>query len=226
MANVKGQIGQFSRSTGSDGDFKYLRLLRDGSLSVAGFLMASIMEGRGHMITVGAFSTGIVGGGDGTVLDADQPEFIVSVPSGTSIMPIRIDAQVQTGAPTDAQEVEILYAADQDQAMASAGTSTSETIYNLNTLKGSASACTAISAATVDTTSPTLDIELARKVIEYDVVTSGTLGMDVSLLYEPKCPIILNGPAMLIGYWGGDTATVGGFAQVQWLEFPTTFFAT
>jgi len=80
--------------------------------------------------------------------------------------------------------------------------------------------------ATAATTTPTMDIELARRVIEYDVATAvGEIGITCDLLYEPVAPIIINGPAMLVGYWGGDTATTGGFAQVQWLEFPTSFFA-
>jgi hypothetical protein len=227
MSILQAVVEQYSNTFGSDEDFRYVRAMRDGSLSFADFLLTSVLEGRGHHITVGAFSTGLVPGGDGTILDADQPIFIVSAPSGISIIPIRVDMQAQTSVPTDAEEIELLLAVDQDAAWDGTGTSTTEVIYNMNTLKGWPTGCSAISATSENiTTAPVLDLELARKVIEFDVVTAGSLGVDLSLLYEPQAPVILNGPCMLVGNAGGDHALVGVFAQVQWLEFPTTVFNT
>jgi len=228
MANIKGLISQLSVSKGSDGDYKYVRMLREGSLSIADFKFVSVMAGRGHMINVGAFSTPITGGGDGTVVDQDQPEFVISAPSGTTIIPLRIEVTCQTPLiNADSDEAEIIVAVDQDNAYAGDGTATSETIYNMNTLNTTnPSACTAISAATADITDPVLDLELMHKVIVGDVqgTAANALWGELYGLYEPAAPPILNGPCMICGYWGGTVATTG-FAVVQWLEYPTTWFS-
>jgi len=39
-----------------------------------------------------------------------------------------------------------------------------------------------------------------------------------SLLYEPKHPPIIVGPATLLVYYGGTVATLGGFIQGHWVE--------
>ena len=46
---------------------------------------------------------------------------------------------------------------------------------------------------------------------------------DLRCLYEPLSPLILDGPCMLLVYWGGTVATTG-FAQIEWLEYPTSYF--
>jgi hypothetical protein len=209
----------------SEGAEVFLRMLRDGSLVGASWKQAAIFQGLGFMVNVGAFSTPITGGGNGTVLDLDQPEFVVGVPSGTSIMPIRVEVTCQIPLlAADSNESEILLAVDQDANYANDGTVTTETIYNMNTLKSVASACKAISFASADITDPTLDIELMHVVKLGDVQGTTANGMWTQLygLYEPEAPPIINGPAMLVGYFGGTVATTG-FAAVQWIEFPSTF---
>jgi len=209
----------------SEGMDVYLRALRDGTMVSSDWRQAAIMGGFGFQIICGAFSTGKVGGGNGTVIKNTEPELVLSVPNGTCVLPMRISVQVQTGAPTDAQEVELLVAVDQDKAWDAVGASTAATCYNLNTLSAKASACTGRQAFTSSMTTPVLDLELARKVAQYDIVTAGTLGVILDLVYEPLTLPIINGPAMIIVYFGGATATVGGYAQMEWLEFPENIFS-
>jgi len=210
----------------AEGAEVFQRFLRDGSLVGADWKQAAIFQGLGYVINVGAFSTPIVGGGNGTVLDQDQPEFVISVPSGTSIMPIRVEVCCLTPLITaDADEAEILVAVDQDTAATTGGQGTAETIYNLNTLKGAGSACTVTSAFTANiTAAPALDIELMHKQITADVngTAANAYFQELRGLYEPIAVPILNGPCALMGYWGG-TSAVSGFAVVQWVEFPTSF---
>lgn len=225
MANIKVKANQSTaESWQSEDNDVYVRALRDGSISIADFRLVSVAAGRGFHVTFGVFSTGTAQ--TSAPIDLDEPSCVVCIPSGTSILPIHIWGQVQTGAPADAGEVEILFAVDQDSAGAVISTSnfTATTIYNMNTLFGRASACTAYSDASDSMTDPALDIELCRKVLVYDKANSGEVGITTDVIYQPKAPLIVNGPAMLIGYWGGTAAIVGGFAQIDWLEFPSTYF--
>lgn len=226
-AIIKGNARQAgSAERVSEGADVFLRMMRDGSLVASNWKQAAIFQGLGFMVNVGAFSTPITGGGNGTIIDQDQPEFVVSVPNGTSIMPIRIEVSCLSPVLNlDSDEMEILIAVDQDTTGVTGATDTDETIYNMNTLCGRASACTATSATSGGiSTEPVLDLELMHKIKVGDVAGSSTAQLWGELygLYEPDAPPIINGPANLIGYFGG-TVAVTGFAVVQWIEFPESY---
>ena len=186
-------------------------------------LQAAISEGKGFIVNVGAFSTPITGGGDGTVIDQDQPELVISVPTGKAIFVF--SAKVQCHVPllaSDADEAEILLAVDKDTEVA-AGTATTETPVNLKLQSAEVSACTVKSAYTADATNPTLDIELDRAVITGDM--NGTPGFaafwtPLKLDYQPRVLPELVGPCAVYLYWGGTVAT-SGFAQVCYIESPS-----
>ena len=183
----------------------------------------AILQGRGFHVDVGAFSTGIVGGGAGTVIDIDQPEGMISVPTGTSILPIRVAVQVQTGLiTTDLDENEILVGVDVAKASDGTGTMTTETALKMYMGNGT-TLCTCYSAFTANTTAPVVGMELARKVETADMTGSSTSAWahQLDLVYEPNTPPVLVGPCCLLVYWGGTVATVGGFAQIEWIEFLT-----
>jgi hypothetical protein len=208
-------------TSGGEGDYKDIHITRKGDLYTASFIQGLLLAGKCFGIDVGAFSTGIVGGGNGTVIDIDQPEAVVSVPAGYHILPFYVAAQVQPGLnATDLDEVEILLAVDRDSAYASDGTATAETPFNLFTKKmDTGSVCKCISAATADITDPVLDIELARVAETTDVQsTVGVVPHIIQMTYEPAVVPLISGPAMLVLYWGGTVATVGGFAQLRWAE--------
>lgn len=192
----------------------------DGTLVVADWIQQQVNLGYGYHASIGALSTPITGGGAGTILDLDQPEGILSVPSGVAVIPFRIGVHCHVPLlATDADECEILIAVDKDTVYAGDGTVTTETAFNLRMNSSNTSSCTVASAATADITDPTLDIELARRVITGDV--QGTAGNtwwgDLDLVYEPKVRPILYGPCALYIYWGGTVATPG-FADIQWVE--------
>lgn len=192
---------------------------RDGALVQLPWRMALVLEGRVFGATVGTLSTGIVGGGNGTVLDLDQPEFIISVPSGTAIMPLRVAIQGNAAdAVADHSVLEALICADRTQAWAADGTCTSTTIYNYRTDSPRASACLARTAFSADTTDPVHSIDLARAEVKIDLPANGETPIILDLNWVPEQPPVLVGPAMLVGYWGG-TSAVTGYAQIIWAEF-------
>ncbi len=207
----------------SDGREVRAQGTRDGAQYVADWKQGLVFEGRVFVANVGSFSTPIVGGGNGTILDLDQPEFILSIPSGTSVIPLRVAIQTQTPLlATDADESEILLAVDTGFAAVADGTKTTPTIYGLRTDKPVIPQCVFTSAYTADVTDPVITVELARSVVVGDVqgTPATALWTKNELVYEPAQSPVIVGPAMLIGYWGGTVATPG-FAEVVWAELPT-----
>lgn len=192
-----------------------------GAVVDLSFKQALIAAGYGYHVTVGAVTTPITGGGDGTTLDVGQPELAISVPSGTAIMPISIRAECELPADTDNDIEEILIAVDRTQAMTALGTSTTETPANLRTDNPNASGCTVVSAVTANITPavPVHGIELARKQERTNIVTAGITQGFMELVYEPKHPPIIVGPAIVFVLFGG-VAAMAGFAQAAWIEMP------
>lgn len=229
MAIVKTRARQDSGVARVDeGQNVEVRSTRDGTLFKADWKQAMVMEGRGFTINLGAFSTPVVGGGSGAlVIDIDCPEFVIGIPTGTSIMPLRVEIELLiTPGVADSDELDIVLAVDQDKvnAQATANVGTVPVIYNLNTLHSRASACWCNQQYSGTMTDPVLDLELAHVTKIFNVFGTGAIGVlwaGATMLYEPESPVIINGPAMLIGYFGG-TKAMSGFACVQWLELPTT----
>ncbi len=198
-----------------------------GAGMVANEIDQMIAKGMGRVANTGAFSTPIVGGGNGDVILIDEPEMIIGIPNGYTIRPIRIEVEVQLGAIADGNESEVLIAADIYGLWSGDGTSTAESPVNMRTDLGEGSACRVGSAVTgaITTTpagaggaDPVLDLELSRFQTEWDVLTSGTVMRGINHLYEPRNPPYIVGPATLLVYFGGDVATVGGFIQAAWVE--------
>ena len=199
-----------------------------GSGLVANEIDDMIAAGMGRIMTVGAFSSG-VGGGAAAIIDIDQPQFVVGVPAGHAIRPIRLAAQLQAGLiAADDDENEILFAVDSLGLWSEDGTRTAETPSNMRSDLAKGSACKCASAFSADMTTtpngaaaadPVLDIELARVVERVDITTAaGLLLQRLDLVYEPRHPPLLVGPCTLIGYWGGTVEPGGGFAQAAWVE--------
>jgi hypothetical protein len=201
-----------------------LRGLLGAALS-ADWRQAMIARGFGYHVDVGAFSTPIQGGGAGTILDLDQPEFGISVATGYTIVPIRVDIAVQVPiSAADSDENEILLAVDRAAAWAGDGTVTTETAVNMRTnATGNPSGVTIFSAATADITDPVLGHELAHrvKIVDYVGTPANALMSDLQLLYEPLNPPFLVGPCCLYGYWGGTVANTG-FANIDFIAFASS----
>ena len=203
-----------------------LRSLLGGLLN-ADWRQALIARNFGWHVDVGAFSSPIQGGGAGTVLDQDQPEFGLSVPSGTTLIPLRFHISCQLPLlAADSEESEILIAVDRAAAWAADGTTTSETPLGMRTSSASGSPITAFSAATGNITNPTLGYELAHVVQlgDFQGTPANAMWNQLSLVYEPLWPPFIVGPACVYGYWGG-TVAVTGFANLDFLAIATTLIS-
>ncbi len=224
MAIIKAKARQTtSVSRDSEGADVYIKALRDGTLTMAGFIQALILEGRGFQALEGAFSTPAAGGGAAAVIDADRPNFTLGVPSGTTIMPFRIHVQCHTPLlATDADESEIVIGVFVGTKITVAA-ATAVTKYNLKTDSGITSACDAEKTHSTNiATSPTMEMELAHAVVVGDMngTPANALWGQLECLYEPLAVPVLVGPCTLLVYHGGTVATTG-YTQCCWVELPT-----
>ena len=194
-----------------------------GASFTADWRQALIARGFGWAIDVGTLTTPITGGGAGTVLDLEQPELAINVPSGYAMVPLRISAQCQIGLQTtDAHENEIWFGFDRTQVQ-TAGTSTTETPGNMRSDLTNAAPFTVYSAYTADGVATPVITTLARKqaVTDLQGIAANLNVYQFDLVYEPVNPPIIVGPAHIAVYWGGDIA-LPGFAQAFVLAFQST----
>ncbi len=194
-----------------------------GSALAADWRQALIARGFGWLIDVGALTTPIVGGGNGTVVDLEQPELAINVPSGYAMIPLRIAVECELGLQTtDSHESEILIGVDRTQVQ-TAGTSTAEVPMNLRTDITAAAPFTCFSAYTADGVAAPVIRELARKQGLTDAQgVAATLNVYIfDLVYEPLQPPIIIGPAHIAVYFAGAIA-VSGFIQASVLAIPST----
>lgn len=194
-----------------------------GAALAADWRQALIARGCGWLVDVGTLTTPIVGGGNGTVLDLEQPELAINVPAGVAMVPLRIAVECQLGLQTtDSHESEIWIGFDRTQVQ-TAGTSTAEVPANLRSDLTTACPFTAYSAYTADGIAAPVITTLARKqgLTDLQGIATTLNVYQFDLLYEPHCPPMIIGPAHIAVYWGGDIA-VSGFAQAAVLAFPAS----
>lgn len=199
-----------------------------GAMAGTDLRQALVARGYGWMAAVGSFSTPIVGGGNGDVLDADQPELVVDVPTGYAMLPLRLQVacQIPLGA-TDSDESEIAVIVDRTAVSnAVAANGTVEVPVNMRSdILGSACPLRVVSAVTTNITAGfTASVDLAHAVKIFETKTDvGTTWTDLELLYQPDVSPIIVGPATFLVYWGGTVATTG-FASFDFLAVPSALF--
>jgi hypothetical protein len=220
--NSVGRSGLYPIRVG-EGNENVAWLGKDGSAISLPWQQALALEGRCFSITVGALVTGIASGA-GTIPELAEPEFVIGVPAGTVMMPLRVACQCFVAdAIADHSHEEIIVGIDRGKTYDGTGTCTAEVAYNLRTDNPRSTMCTCVSAVTADITSiPVMLTELARTAIFVEQTTAvGTVPIEVSLLYQPVVAPFIVGPAMLVGMWGG-TSALTGYAQVYWAEWTKT----
>ena len=185
---------------------------------------ALIARGFGWLVENGTLTTPITGGGTGvTVLDLEQPQLVLNIPSGLAMVPLRISIEAQIGLQTtDAHVNELWIGYDRTQVQSNV-TSTSVTPSNMRTdLGGTTAPFTARTTYTADGVATPLINTLARKQASTDLQGLAT-NMNVyqfDLIYEPVNPPMICGPANISLYWGGSIA-LPAFSQAYVLAFPS-----
>lgn len=208
-----------------------------GALVVMHEIDSLIEQGFGYHAEVGNLTTGITGGGAGTIFDLDQPELVIGIPSGTVVMPIHfIVVGVLPVLVADNDEWEAIVCVDTSSGYGKTagadGTSTTETVFNLRTdLANNRSLCEVRSAFTADMTTdgtndPVLDMTLDRVNLSGDLQSAvGTTLLGLKLDYQPRFPPRIAGPATILVYWGG-TSAITGYCSARWVEYSSAKLPT
>lgn len=193
------------------------------SLSLKGYVWNFTTPATGP--TAGGDSVGLTGGGSGTTIDGDQPDFLVSNSSdGFAMLPLELRIHVvSVDIDADGEYASALWVADHTQATAAvAGTNntaiTGRNLLGLSTtpiggLPGSIVACC---VNTSDITDPvTSDILVSTRLQAADAgvaASQQTVGLDA--VWKADFPYIMRGPSHILGYWGG-TAAVTAIATAK-----------
>ena len=176
------------------------------------------LEGRILVANRGVITTPIVSGH--TSIDEDQPEFVVRVPSGTTVIPLYIETVVET-ALTASVVHEIMYAYAANDI--GNGTSTAVTPINLLTSGGRATATVVRREYTGNSTAPTSTSEFAR----WGTTTGATVGNithgDITTYRWSAATAgfapILRDASSLMCYAASATTSVTAFMTIVYAEF-------
>ena len=175
--------------------------------------------------TAGGDSVGLTGGGSGTTIDGDQPDFIVSNSDDDWAM-IPLDLQIHGVAvdiDADGEYASALWVADHTQATAAAAGVNNTAITGRNLLGLSATPVeglhgriVACCVNTADITDPvTSDILVSSRIQAADAGVAASQQVNgIDAVYKPEYPYIMRGPSHILGYWGG-TAAVTALASAK-----------
>ena len=197
-------------------------------------LMASGRLWRGHIgtLTAGAAPGLITGGGAGTTIDSDQPEFIIGVGAAYYLIPIEVKVSCVVDLDANAEIGEILLFADRTQAPPAAATGTPGDVVPVNQLDGAGDfPGDAWGGVTTDITDPVMSELLdhvtvsASEFVSNGTATNLTNGIVIPMRMDWKSqhPLLLAGPCSLVMFYGG-TAAVTGMASVVVGAVPTSWF--
>jgi len=238
ITDVKAQVAQVTPVIAGEGDMAYLKMSKIGQLFVADWKTQLVVAGLAYSAHIGTLTTGadvglIVGGGNGTVVDSDQPELLVGVPTGYYLIPLELHAICDMDVDADGEYGEILFFADRTQAPAATGlTGTPGAITPNNQLDGGAAFpgyCWG--GITTDLTDPVMSefIDLVyvntSEFVSNGTATNLTNGIVHSLRMDWKAnkPKILAGPCSLVVCFGG-TAAVSGMINAEFACVPSSYF--
>lgn len=203
------------RQTSDTDNWAAWRGTRDGAPSVIDWATARSMEGRVFGANMGSLTTPLTF----LVYGANRPDAWLRVPDATAIIPLYVNVALEDAAGTDTEIFIIVAANDIGN-----GTSTAATAgpVSWRTDAPVTSAVTARHLATADTTAATTPIEVFRTTYGS---AEGTGNDARNVLWAPRVPPVLMGPASLIVYVAATTTQATGFVQFAWVEVPENMFS-
>jgi hypothetical protein len=222
MPLLKGKGRQtFGISQISEGENQYLRLMRDGSIIKTSWLMSKAIEGKVFAAHAGVLTTPVTFNG---TIDAAEPDLLVTVPTGTTIIPVLINVCFEDTGSAAVQDVFAVASNVYDNSV----TATASTIYNYRTDQAAAgSKCTAYSVVTSTSgTTPESGnfIEFWRPYSGFaeDAFNSSTSWGNNAVhgsqwhIGDAKVPPIIKGTGSLSVYASAQAGT--GFITAVWVE--------
>ena len=223
---IKSGVSSVDRGV-SDATPVDVRGTRDGAMFIAPWLTALALEGRCFGINTG---TGTTPDGLGAAYDATKPDAYITVPAGTTIIPVFIEVTIEDSDTVQPNIIDCM--AVLSSVADTATTSTPVTIYNMRTDAPITSNCTAVSVVTANGTTP-----LTGNFLEFWRGTAGTMQdafndgnaatseLNTRTAWnvgQATIPPIIVGSGSLSVYAAKPGAGVTGWITVIWAEVPST----
>ena len=209
MSDIRAKVQQKNKDRLTDGRFKDLNLLRDGTLVVAKYGMAAALEGALYGVHFGSVTTPLATAAT-TAIAAQRPMAWLRVPATRAIIPVLCEIVVESQGATTQGEIAIARTSND----VGNGTSTAgNTPVALNPyVNVGTSAVVARYLSTGDCTAETDLLELKR-------FSFAASAVNQQFTWEPKewFPA-LPGPSSFLIYIGGNA--VNFYATVIWVEGP------
>ena len=199
---------------GPNASRRALEITRDGALFTAGFTLKAALMGRVFHVNVGTVTTPV------TFLTtaANRPVWVIRVPSGTSILPVKIEHVLEAAAGT-ATELDIRIA----QNDIGNGTSSAADVGPINARTDApyTSLCTARKLYTGDATAETNPVSVHRQTWPLAQAT-GLIPYADYWKPEPGEAIVV-GPGSLEALLAATTTQATGYVQITYVEVPSTW---
>lgn len=185
---------------------------RDGALYVADYILAMAMEGKLFQTSSGTITTPL----QFKAYDADQPDFVIDVPSGTTIIPVWIQVHEETSAGTINEVLAMV-----SSGLIGAGTSTALTIYSTRSSRANSSTCSGYGIYAGNGTAPATPLEFWRTGYAFADTSLGPLKVyEWNIRNNP--PQVIVGPGALVVYASATTTQATGFVKAAWIELAST----
>lgn len=227
MAKMESVVAQtdVTRVTSEAGAEKYVRMLRDGTLSFADFFFVCELEGLVKVANAGGVASSPITFCS-SAYDADAQDIGITVPDGTAIMVIRCEVMID--ALTDDTDTEIIFKTSNTAITGTTGTAV--TPVNKRNDKPTGSACTVYAA--FDAAGGT-DTDSGAKAYTFwhDRLESGAAPAAANNEETTHCmlswvsprdglPAIVIDSGSVSGHVVGSTT---GFITVEWVELESRY---
>jgi hypothetical protein len=184
---------------------------RDGSVVGMDWFTAMALEGRVFNAALATPDTTMTGE---TAYDPTHPSIVIDVPEGVAFMPVHVDICYE-----DAYTDSYIVLGAEDIATYSAGGTAISACNNLRTDSPHSSAVTSKYAGDSQITA-TDPGPSERTLFSYvNAFADATTSPPMQVVWEPKTPPVLVGPASFYAYCYGNTGPEFSFS-VQWVELP------
>lgn len=212
LAARVGSTGDFTRP-GNPSNYTTVAATPDGSLQVVDLIRTLGLQGLVFGINYGQGTTFVSAK---TSLTATEPDMVLDVPNGTTIIPLQINLSFATMAGTANH-----FFVQIGHGTVGSGTSTVATAGPTAFGSGFQSKCVGFQAYSGAGTAPATPIEI----FSLDDPTAATGSVPLSFQWTPPSFLPLVGPATIAGYGASTTSAITFKAQIIWAELPSAYVA-
>ncbi|KKN30813.1 hypothetical protein LCGC14_0830210 [marine sediment metagenome] len=224
-ARVVREVSSVSRGT-SDGDLMALRGTRDGAVFTADWYLAAALEGRAFGVNTGTGTSPDTM--TTTTLTVAKPDLAITVPAGTTIIPVLIEYSIEDTDGAGVLDVLAMASSATTQVLSGGD---SLTIHNMRTDKPNSSNCSAAAVLASSGVTPYTGnfIEFFRGYAgdvtdQHNSSTAQTVATASRFSWtaaNTMVPPILTGVSQLCVYCTGPGALTGWITAI-WVEFPSS----